>query len=353
MRPSQDTYSPSFAFFTALSIVLTLSLSAFGAESFRSPFTPYAENYPIRSRACDSLLWNTRPLTAEDRHHMGLLISLLHPNLLIIKPRRPKSPWLFEHIYEFSAPRPYQDPKFLNWFSSLIYALKPHSETEMIELLQHLYESITTNPFSGPQAQSKGIAYGESVFDQIFPVRRDLGIELNSHLRRIPLAMRLTVLLAKRPVDIVHGSITNHPIMIQLRGVRPRGWDAGSTWDSVPGAAGVAYHSPLILNGNSLYDGHGSHNLLIHEYAHLFDRAVAELYGGIRISESPEWLSVHNTTKWASEYEANHPEEAFAEAVARFFGDPQGVTITRDRYPNVSNNFHGQLLNGSRNAMGP
>jgi SPP1 gp7 family putative phage head morphogenesis protein len=51
--------------------------------------------------------------------------------------------------------------------------------------------------------------------------------------------------------------------MMHLRGVRPRGWPEGSTWDIVPG--GYDHGNKAVIAGSG---NHGSSSLLLHEFGH-------------------------------------------------------------------------------------
>lgn len=126
-------------------------------------------------------------------------------------------------------------------------------------------------------------------------------------------------------------SVTDH--LAALRGVTPRGWPPGSTWDRVPGVYDPASMSVVMAttdgpNGErTLPDpgyGHGSFNALFHEFGHALDATNAlELD-----SRSPEFRRAYEADRAALQA-ANQsyllqpgdagPEEAFAELSARHF----------------------------------
>lgn len=62
-----------------------------------------------------------------------------------------------------------------------------------------------------------------------------------------------------------------------LRGVQPRGWPPGSTWDQVPGAYSPGTRVVAIGGGGH---GHGSDSLVRHEMGHGVDDAIGEQLGG-------------------------------------------------------------------------
>jgi hypothetical protein len=64
----------------------------------------------------------------------------------------------------------------------------------------------------------------------------------------------------------------------EWRGVRPRGWPEGRTWDSVPGMADPQTKTAIVATKGSANGGrtpsptgHGSFNLVGHEFLHAFN----------------------------------------------------------------------------------
>jgi hypothetical protein len=119
-----------------------------------------------------------------------------------------------------------------------------------------------------------------------------------------------------------------------LKGVQPRGWDPGDTWDIVPGVylgdtnevviatighgTGAGAHVPA--NG----EGHGSHNLTIHESFHAVDMGGG---GAARSSEADFNTARTADSATLSTYEnqagAAGQQETYAESAARYYGgDP-------------------------------
>lgn len=74
--------------------------------------------------------------------------------------------------------------------------------------------------------------------------------------------------------------------MQQYRGVQPRGWPAGSTWDTVPGAWAGGW-GRLLLGGGG--HGHGSTSLAGHEFGHAADDAAGEALSGTP-GQPASWL---------------------------------------------------------------
>ncbi|MGD9589184.1 MAG: type VI secretion system tip protein TssI/VgrG [Pyrinomonadaceae bacterium] len=155
-------------------------------------------------------------------------------------------------------------------------------------------------------------------------------------------------------VVVGRGSITD--IDPSLRGVQPRGWPAGSTWDTVPGLYNPSNNQVQIATRghgteNGPYvpptgDGHGSSNLVIHEGMHSVDHNGP---GGSNISSTdPNFTNARNNDPaiMADGYEGTaNPagaEEAYAESAARYYGgDPNDAT----NHPGVHNYWAGDPLN--------
>jgi hypothetical protein len=131
----------------------------------------------------------------------------------------------------------------------------------------------------------------------------------------------LEALVAKKTrITVCRGSVTE--VLTNLKGVAPRGWPPGMTWDIVPGLFDSATNQVIIATKGGKVpatgDGHGSANLVIHEVGHAIDGAT----GG---SNAPEFVAAYNQDKSAlPAYEqqdgAAGREEAYAESMARYHG---------------------------------
>lgn len=118
-------------------------------------------------------------------------------------------------------------------------------------------------------------------------------------------------------IKLFEGNLTDNPSVRHLKGVIPRGYESGKTWDDVPGIGG----SKLVLvkiGSSQRGHGHGSVNLELHELAHSLDRYV---YGGIREDERFEqiWRKESSLLFPGQSYFLDYPEEYFAEAFAMFY----------------------------------
>jgi hypothetical protein len=137
----------------------------------------------------------------------------------------------------------------------------------------------------------------------------------NEQIAKVPLAVHQTVGAAGKSIKMWSGrGITEHPEKAHLRGVHPRGWPTGKTWDQVPGAGG----GDTYIVANRLQAGHGSANLILHEHAHTYERAHQQVTG-VKLSQAPEWQAVHQTVPWIDPYQRSYPEESFAESFAKYY----------------------------------
>lgn len=138
------------------------------------------------------------------------------------------------------------------------------------------------------------------------------------------------------------GSVTDH--WTHLKGVKPRGWPQGSTWDKVPGGcSGKEVVIAVIGHGTSKGphvpdkgDGEtGSDHIGAHEAGHALDYAKGEE------SKNPAFLAAREMDMGAlSDYEKQPPpagaEETFAESLALFINSPFTMWFKR---PNLFKYF--------------
>jgi Flp pilus assembly pilin Flp len=129
-------------------------------------------------------------------------------------------------------------------------------------------------------------------------------------------------------ITVVRNSIVE--ALPALKGVRPRGWPPGATWDSVPGSYDPATKQVVIATRGGVVpptgNGHGSVSLAAHETAHAIDAAT----GG---HNDPAFLAARNQDlAGLSAYEkqpgAAGLEESYAESMARYYGNPAAMQTT-------------------------
>jgi hypothetical protein len=134
------------------------------------------------------------------------------------------------------------------------------------------------------------------------------------------------------------GTVTDY--RTDLKGVRPRGWPPGSTWDKVPGAytkdrkevviGTIGQDSPDGPRVPGTGEGHGSANLVDHEAEHAVDHAT----GGSASAEFNKARDKDKSTLPAYETQEGRAgqEENFAESGARYYGgDPNDAK----KHPNL------------------
>ena len=164
---------------------------------------------------------------------------------------------------------------------------------------------------------------------------------------KFPLAMQQQLGTGGGKIVVCRGNITEY--RTDLKGVQPRGWPAGSTWDQVPGVfngdrnelviATTGHGTPAGAHVPATGEGHGSSNLVLHEGAHGIDHnSPAAVNSG-----SPNYNAAYNADKpGLSAYEQQAGtagrEESFAESAARYYGgDPNDAT----NHPNLNNYWAG------------
>jgi len=137
-------------------------------------------------------------------------------------------------------------------------------------------------------------------------------------------------------VAVCHDSVTSY--LENLKGVMPRGWPPGSTWDKVPGLYNTPTDEVVIalrpdLEGNYRVpptgDAHGSYNMAIHETLHALDRASAYngTYSSMENFTRPAQASLGGVDRLLNPLGAAYTKaqavEMFAEIGARYYGGQQ------------------------------
>ena len=127
-------------------------------------------------------------------------------------------------------------------------------------------------------------------------------------------------------IIVCRGSITDHAK--DLKGVRPRGWPAGMTWDIVPGVylpnrKQVVVATLPMPGGRRLPvrgEGHGSFNLLLHEAMHGHD--FLKNHRLLRANKFVAARTADFARLGSYEQQAGDAglQETYAESAARAFG---------------------------------
>lgn len=118
-------------------------------------------------------------------------------------------------------------------------------------------------------------------------------------------------------IKLFNGKLTDNANVAHLKGIKPRGYQAGSTWDDVPGMGGS--HTVYVkIGASNKGNGHSSVNLELHELAHSIDHVV---YGDLY--NNPKFLKIWNQEVSILfpnvSYFNNYSEEYFAEAFAMYY----------------------------------
>jgi hypothetical protein len=155
---------------------------------------------------------------------------------------------------------------------------------------------------------------------------------------RLPVNLVIELRKRGRGIELVADNVTNHPAMASYANVRPRGWAEGRTWSEVPGAGATGNHGTIIA-GNSLHQGHGSVDLILHEVGHTVDRYFKDRDGGMEFSNRNPFSEINALTPFSelygvsSSYQQSHTEENFAEMFAYYFNSDYTRAHLQRQYP--------------------
>lgn len=150
--------------------------------------------------------------------------------------------------------------------------------------------------------------------------------------RLLPVSVAGFLLRKDCQIIVCRESITD--FATELKGVRPRGWEEGKTWDIVPGCFDTGRKKVLVAtraapSGERVVPptghGHGSLDLLLHEAMHGHD-----FLKGHRILKSDDFEDAYRADfARLGSYEQQEGDagrqEAYAESAARVFGDDLSV----------------------------
>ena len=149
-------------------------------------------------------------------------------------------------------------------------------------------------------------------------------------------------------VKVCQGSVTDY--LTDLKGVQPRGWPAGSTWDSVPGLQRPASKEVVIATvgqaaGNAHVpatgEGHGSVNLVIHETAHGVDYAANPHTSAGAPFNAARTPDVGALSAYETQPGNAGQEETFAESCARYYS---GTPSSAENTPHLHKYWRGNPL---------
>ena len=153
-------------------------------------------------------------------------------------------------------------------------------------------------------------------------------------------------------VVVCRGSVTDY--RADLRGVQPRGWPPGATWDNVPGAntpdrnevviATIGHGTPAGAHVPATGEGHGSSNLVLHESAHSIDdpgKGAATRSSGADFNRA-RTADIATLDPYFTQPGAAGQEETYAESAARYYG---GATSDATQHSNLHNYWATDPLN--------
>ncbi len=160
---------------------------------------------------------------------------------------------------------------------------------------------------------------------------------VRKELIKLPLGVLKGLLDHRTKVVVCRYSICE--VRPRLKGVRPRGWPEGQTWDTVPGLHALFDNEVIIATRKGgrkrvvleRGNGHGCNNLVIHETLHAYNHRVTNL------SASSAFLKVRELD-WGSlpAYEKQSgsagPSETFAERGGTYFGKSGALAPNLRRY---------------------
>jgi hypothetical protein len=120
------------------------------------------------------------------------------------------------------------------------------------------------------------------------------------------------------------GSVTDY--RTDLKGVHPREWPPGKTWDKVPGAnnntrnevviAVIGHDTPAGPHVPKTGEGHGSVNMVAHEATHSIDRGSPSPSQSDDFTKARE-ADMDKLSKYEKQDGVGGPQETYAESAAR------------------------------------
>ncbi len=142
-----------------------------------------------------------------------------------------------------------------------------------------------------------------------------------SHLRVIPKEHLAVVSEFAGEICIGNRPVTEQDDLGHLKGVRPRGWPEGYTWDSVAGCGPAWKGGGLVLGS-----GHsGAQSIAWHELAHALDYGVGARQGD-NLSKRIDFDPVYNIMRKLHPYFI-YREEAFAGGYELWMAGRTGLTL--------------------------
>lgn len=309
--------------------------------------TSFAHGKPIsliskhaKTAFCTTLLGRT-PLNPEG---VVEVLIRLYPRIKVVGETNRyfnASKKLYSHSNQAHLVLLKREMREFDYILGQFFAPPPYIEKTIGEELKQSDSNAPVKTIAEAELRAKyyGIVQTESFTHLPENVRLELLNEVFQEIRKVPAQVQKTIERAGKHLDLVVGTVTNHPNLSYLRGVRPRGWPEKSVWDHVPGLSNSGFREGTVVAADSLTNGHASINLVLHEQLHTFEEAESELSGLPRLSHSTDFLDIHRRVKWTSAYEGNYPDEAFAESAARYLHSARSRQDLFDEFPEVAEYF--------------
>jgi hypothetical protein len=202
---------------------------------------------------------------------------------------------------------------------------------------------------TGPGLATLKLAVATSLVDIVGSADAADGQLVARELTLLPMHALQILLRQGTRVKVCRNSVTDY--RTDLRGVHPRGWDPGATWDNVPGLqsnnevviAVIGHGTPAGAHVPVSGEGHGSANMVVHEAAHALDTEGS----GAHRSDSTAFTNARNAdlatlTPYQQQPGEAGREESYAESAARYYGnDPNDAA----NHPNLNAYWAGDPLN--------
>lgn len=182
----------------------------------------------------------------------------------------------------------------------------------------------------------------------------DAALAVNRLAETVPASVLQQLEQAGVKVVVTQGSITEH--LTHLKGVQPRGWPPGSTWDSVAGAYDSATKEVVVATREAADAGRrlpgitesASADVLLHEVGHAVNTTGKGSTATTLVSDSQHFQDAYNADKAAlGEYYqqagAAGRDEAFAEGFARYLAAPADMQANQ---PNIYRFFQDLIGSG-------
>jgi hypothetical protein len=167
-------------------------------------------------------------------------------------------------------------------------------------------------------------------------------------LQQMPVAALERMAARGASVVAARGSVTDH--LTELRGVQPRGYPPGRTWDDVQGGYHSGTREAVIAtterNGRRVIGERASADVVLHEAGHAYDHAMGRpstndaAFVAAREQDLDALQRLHSTY-FTQPGDAGR-SETYAESMAMFFADPNRL---QRRLPNLYNYWAQQFPN--------